>query len=316
MNLLIIFVLLFTYVHSTQIFNPESRCTYSRKSIGEQSSAVGSFNFMENLENEIWKSINDYYQVSNLGRIRSVDRMVKYKNGSTRFWKGMNIIPTNNGTGYFSVFINDSSFLKRKRIYVHILVARAFIPNPTNLPEVNHIHGVKSDNRASELEWCTRLYNIHDYIKNGRAKYPPKKPVYQIDFDGTIIKRWDSSPMAAKGFKCTDELIQQAASPNNKNCFSAKNFIWVYEQDYPNSEKYKICLDRFSEGFKKGMKDSLKASILLFLQENRHKYKTLNGVIEKASEKYFVCDRTINVILESNPDIKHKLIQKNTLAYE
>ena len=103
---------------------------------------------------EIWKDIENYeglYQVSNLGRIKSIRKMKK-----------QNILKL--GTRNTYNVINLMKNGKARSFQVHRLVAKAFIPNPENKPQVNHINGVKNDNRLENLEWVTRSENtIHAY---------------------------------------------------------------------------------------------------------------------------------------------------------
>lgn len=110
---------------------------------------------------EIWKPVKDfegYYEVSNLGRVRSVDRIVyDTVRKCNRLLKGKVLTIRDNGHGYKGVM-----FCKEHKIYnkyVHRMVAETFIPNPNNLPCINHKDEDKSNNAASNLEWCTYLYN-------------------------------------------------------------------------------------------------------------------------------------------------------------
>lgn len=110
---------------------------------------------------EEWKPVVGYeglYEVSSLGRVRSLDRYVK-NNYSYWLRKGKVLSPEKNKDGYLLVSLccNGKRYLRT----VHRLVAEAFIPNPDNLPEVNHINEDKSNNRVENLEWCTRKYNIN-----------------------------------------------------------------------------------------------------------------------------------------------------------
>jgi hypothetical protein len=126
---------------------------------------------------ETWRDIEGYegsYQVSDLGRVRSLDR----KSANGHKLKGMARKLTVDKDGYHVVGLTRDRVMKHLK--VHRLVAQAFIPNPDNKPEVNHINGFKTDNRASELEWCTTQGNtahaidsgLHDPIgaSNGNAK--------------------------------------------------------------------------------------------------------------------------------------------------
>ena len=113
---------------------------------------------------EIWRSVKGYeglYEISNLGNFRGLPRKLTQKNGHPYYVTGKDIkgciSPV---TGYRVVSLSDSETKKLKSI--HRLVAIAFIPNPLNKPEVNHIDGNKLNNRVDNLEWVTSSENqIH-----------------------------------------------------------------------------------------------------------------------------------------------------------
>lgn len=121
---------------------------------------------------ELWKDIKEYegcYQVSNLGRIKSLDRMTNNQYGEY-FMKGR-ILKNSiiKDKGYCRVSLNNGNGKISKR--VHRLVAEAFIPNPENKPEVNHKDGNKLNNCVSNLEWCTNKENIEHSIRTGLKKH-------------------------------------------------------------------------------------------------------------------------------------------------
>jgi hypothetical protein len=95
--------------------------------------------------------------VSNEGIVRSLDRQVELKNGKSRFAAGRIIKPQLNNCGYLTVRINRDS--KKKSFFVHRLVGLAFIPNPENFPQLNHISGVKTDNCVENLAWVNNSMN-------------------------------------------------------------------------------------------------------------------------------------------------------------
>lgn len=114
------------------------------------------------LDNEIWKDINGYegyYQVSNLGRVKSLPRWIYYSDGRKYFYDGVILSFNTDHGGYSTVVLTINTNLETKK--VHRLVAEAFLPNPNNLPEVNHKDENKKNNQVSNLEWCNNDYNNH-----------------------------------------------------------------------------------------------------------------------------------------------------------
>ena len=107
---------------------------------------------------EIWRPVKEYegyYEVSNLGRVRSIDRVVvDTVRNCERLLKGKVLIQRDNSNGYKGVMFCKEHKLYNK--YVHRLVAEAFLPNQDDLPQVNHKDEDKSNNRVDNLEWCDR----------------------------------------------------------------------------------------------------------------------------------------------------------------
>lgn len=119
-------------------------------------------NIIPDLENEIWKDIHGYegyYQISNLGRVKSVPRWIYYSDGRKYYYQSVLLELNTDHGGYRTVVLTINTNLTTYK--VHRLVAEAFIPNPDNLPQVNHKDENKSNNRVDNLEWCDMDYNNH-----------------------------------------------------------------------------------------------------------------------------------------------------------
>ena len=176
-------------------------------------------------EEEIWKDTKGYerlYQVSNFGRIRNIKFNRIRKLGKNRY-----------GYPMVNLYYKGVS----KNISVHRIVAMAFIPNPKNYPQVNHIDGNKLNNNVNNLEWCTAQYNIeYSYKKLGRKGYSNNgkytgstnwnaKKVKQYDLDGNFIKEWGSQVEARKKLNIADGLISNCCKGKR---LSAGGYIWKY----------------------------------------------------------------------------------------
>lgn len=169
-------------------------------------------------EKEIWKDIEGYeglYKISNMGNVKSLNYNHTGKEGILKNYKD---------TGGY-LFIGLFKDGKRKNCIIHRLVAEAFIPNPDNLPEVNHKDENKSNNRADNLEWCSRQYN-NTY--NDRAKKAGKKiskPVIGINKVSGLILEFPSAMEAERKLGVSNSSIIQCCK-GKKN--SAGGFYWKY----------------------------------------------------------------------------------------
>lgn len=188
---------------------------------------------------ELWSDINEFdkkYSVSSLGRIKIKENISKrINNGILCNYHQKEIIKSlkinDNENEYVRVSLIHNSSKKPKTTYVHRLVAEAFIPNPQNLPEVNHINGKKSDNRVENLEWCDKSYNMKHAIKSlgfkaNTSGISDRQPVYQIDKDtDEIIKSFDSISEATKETGITH--ISGVCLGNRR---TAGGFKWKYKK--------------------------------------------------------------------------------------
>lgn len=191
-------------------------------------------------EGEIWKDISEhpYYQASNLGRVRSTERELHTtRNGKAFVLKqsGYILRQNINKSGYLMVSLGTRG--KRKTYIVSRLIAKLFIPNPENLPEVNHKNEDKLDNRVCNLEWCSREYNQSYGTRNSRiSETLLNRDVYrhvlQYDLSGNFIAE-HLSISAAERFirgnigKCGENIRQNILG----NTQQAYGYIWKYKDD-------------------------------------------------------------------------------------
>lgn len=180
---------------------------------------------------EIWKDIPNYegwYQVSNLGRVRSLDR---YVNGNKitcekQKMKGKILKPVRDKLGYLRVSLKQNT--KTKTFLVHRLVAIAFIPNPNNLPYVNHIDENTSNPVFTNLEWCTEQYNVcygNSVAKSAKSRW---RRVIQYDKEMNEIARFDSVKAASENIGIAQQNISAVCRGRAKYC---GGFLWKYEDD-------------------------------------------------------------------------------------
>lgn len=119
---------------------------------------------------EEWRDIEGYeglYQVSNTGKARSLSHRARNNiNDGFRLVEGRELKPYKNHAGYLQITLSKGKSHKRKR-YLHVLVAAAFLENPDNLSEINHKDGVKAHNSVDNLEYITHQDNCIHAVENG-----------------------------------------------------------------------------------------------------------------------------------------------------
>lgn len=148
--------------------------------------------------NEVWKPIPKYegiYQVSNFGRVKSLNRWVTCKNGNRQRRKERILKLRKNRGGYLIVGLHQHGEMNTFK--VHRLVAQAFVPNPNHYSQVNHKDENKMNNKMENLEWCTVKYNNNYGTRIQRRAVTQtnglqSKPVNQYDLQGKLLRRWPS----------------------------------------------------------------------------------------------------------------------------
>lgn len=168
-----------------------------------------------------WKTIEEYpnYMVSDMGEVKSL------KFGKERILKGIK-----DKDGYLIVNLFKEG--KKKSHFIHRLVALAFLPNPNNLSEVNHISEIKTDNRVENLEWCNREHNLNHGSRNERARKTLtnrkdlSKPILQFSKTGKLIRKWTSVREVERELGFNEGNISSCC---NGKYNSSYGFIWRYE---------------------------------------------------------------------------------------
>ena len=182
---------------------------------------------------EIWKDIEGYedlYQVSNMGRVRRLTRNRRGKNNSLNPIQGR-ILKLETSSGYKRIRLYKNN--KGKHFQIHRLVAMAFIPNPDNLPQVNHKDENRINNRVDNLEWCTQEYNINygtGNKKRGLSNTNGKlsKPVLQYTLEGIFIKEWKSTMDVQRNLGFYHANISVCC--RGKQAY-AYGFLWKYKKE-------------------------------------------------------------------------------------
>lgn len=177
------------------------------------------------LKNEEFRDIKGYeglYQVSNYGRVKSLERKQYYRRKINNhiLKEGIN----EKGYGYICLCKSKISHLYR----THRLVALAFIPNPNNLPEVNHKDENKLNNKVDNIHWCNRQYNINYGNRNKKHAKKMCKKINQYDEKGNLIKTWNSLNEASEKLGINASSISNCCRKRTK---TYKKYVWKYENE-------------------------------------------------------------------------------------
>lgn len=181
------------------------------------------------MENEIWLPVLGFekkYLISNLGRLKSI----QFKRNFIKKIRLLNM-------GYYgsSITVSTNNIKKRHHFLIHRLIAQAFIPNPENKKEVNHINGIKTDNNIKNLEWVTASENIlhsvyvlgnKSHIKaTASAKIKLCKKVGKYNLQNELIEIFDSQKIAAESINKNHSSISECCNGKQKTAYG---YIWKF----------------------------------------------------------------------------------------
>ena len=124
------------------------------------------------------------------------------------------------------VIISLSKGGKKYKCYLHRLVAETFIPNPNNLPQVNHKDEDKSNNDVTNLEWITPKDNCNYGTRNERQGLGHSKPIEQYDLEGNFIKEWDSAAQVERDLGFNHQNISKCCLGQQKTAY---NYKWKFK---------------------------------------------------------------------------------------
>lgn len=181
-------------------------------------------------ELEIWRPIErlqNIYEVSNQGRIRSVNRTEEMRNGIRRLREGRTLSQKTARNGYKSVHISING--KSKDYLTHRLVALAFVPNPSNLPCINHKDNNRANNHADNLEWCTYLHNnTYQGCRDRAVLSRGCRKVKKFSLNGVFIDEYRSCHAASKANGLSNGNLYATLHNKQKTC---GGFIWKYSDE-------------------------------------------------------------------------------------
>lgn len=179
---------------------------------------------------EIWKPINGYvgmYEISNMGNVKSVDRIGFQRNKFDRLskymFKGRHLKIQTQKNGYQTIDLSKNG--KHERFLIHRLVAEHFLEHADGKDYINHIDSNPRNNHVDNLEWCTQSKNIKYSYEQGRKIPPHQRKTGQFDIDGNLIKIWKSQTEAQRVLGIPQANIFKVCSGQRK---SAGGYKWQY----------------------------------------------------------------------------------------
>ncbi|MFT9003782.1 MAG: NUMOD4 domain-containing protein [Liquorilactobacillus hordei] len=193
---------------------------------------------------EIWRPIKGYggkYEISSQGRVRSLWR----NTGKGVCYREKYLTKSKTKEGYQTTYLYKNK--SPRQLMVSRLVADAFICNPLNLPEVNHIDENLNNNNVNNLEWCTRSYNTRYGTRTDRQRDRVEKPVLATDVVTGKIKKYMSVRKAAKDIGCKPHTISQILTDKTGRHQTAYGFKFEYAINSQTHRRNKVLHKKLFE---------------------------------------------------------------------
>lgn len=197
------------------------------------------------VDKEVWKDVVGWegmYEVSSFGKVKSLNRTYVRTDGLSVNRKGRLLKTPPNKDGYLIAHLTSKMDNKKNTMRVHRLVANAFIYNPMNLPEVNHIDEIKSNNNVKNLEWCNHYDNCHhgtmldrflNHSSTSLKWEQSRKPIVGVSLDdGSEIRYGSISEADVNGFPRRN--LFSAIKGTDRSC---KGYVWFFESDFNQESK-------------------------------------------------------------------------------
>ena len=171
---------------------------------------------------EIWKPINEFigYEISSYGRVRSLDRYILDSTGKLQFKAGkilkLQKQYNKHRNNYLQIMVTLRNQKHVQRCLVARLVAKAFISNPNNLPQVNHKDEDSTNNHVNNLEWCTNQYNVTYNDLQWKRSKKLMKPINVFDKFMNYIETLNSQKEASEKYNISCGLISSCCHGNKK----------------------------------------------------------------------------------------------------
>ena len=200
------------------------------------------------MEKEIWKDIVGYeglYQVSNFGRVKGLPITTCFSSRIKKH-KERILTPSIGKRGYYVVVLSKKG--KAKTFMLHRIIAKAFIPNEENLPQIDHIDTNKLNNSINNLRWCTAKGNCSNPLTRKHISDATKRnwingcflnrnnlhyiKVAQYTKDGNFVKIWNSIIEASNELKIDSSSISAVCRGTNKHRLTAGGYVWKHVGKY------------------------------------------------------------------------------------